>query len=189
MIKGFSFIWGKNIFHCGKYIMGYWFDHNDILKVPADDKSGFGIKFDLPIGKIIRPIPYFWKLDFWKKDKLWVQDILDKGEDYAIKFFGQELYDRMMTLPSYHWVKRTIWNPWYAKYAFVLRIFSFLWPSISIATPWLSFHIGSKAAQIDPFTRDITWCEDIDRELALEEEPKDQFNILALSSTLRTKRG
>jgi len=188
MIKGFSFIWGKGIFYCGKYVMGYFFDHNEVLKVPDEEKSGFGMKFDLAIGKVIRPIPYFWKLDFWKPKKLFVQDILDKGEEYSRDFFGNKLYERIMTLPPYHWPKRTIWNPWYAKYAFVLRTFSFLWPSISIGTPWLSFHIGSKAAQIDPFTRDITWCEDVDRELALEEEPRDLYNILALSYTIRTRR-
>lgn len=189
MIKGFSFIWGKGIFHIGKYIKGYWFDHNDILKLPDEEKSGFGIKFDLPIGKVIRPIPYFWKGDFWKRDKLLVQDILDEGEEYSREFFGDVLYERMMTLPSYHWTRRTIWNPWYALYAFVLRTPSFLWPSISIGTPLLSFHIGSKAAKIDPFTRDITWCEENERQLALKEEPKDLFHILALSYTLRTKRG
>ncbi len=188
MLKGYSFIWGKNVFYCGKYVKRYFFDDNDFYEVPPEERTGFGIKLDLGIGKVIRPIPYFWKLDFWKKDKLLVQDILDEGEEYAIEFFGKKLYDRMMTLPSYHWVKRTIWNPWYALYKFVLRIPTFVWPSISIGTPWLNFHIGSKAAQIDPFTRDITWCEDIDRELALKEEPKDQFDTLALSTTLRNNR-
>jgi hypothetical protein len=192
MIKGYSFIWGirdtVKTFYLGKYVKGYWWDNNDYIEHPKPRNQGFGIKIDIGIGKIIRPIPYFWKLDFWKKDKLWVQDILDKGEGYSREFFGDVLYERMMTLPSYHWVKRTIWNPWYAKYAFVLRTFSFLWPSISIGTPLLSFHIGSKAAQIDPFTRDITWCEENERQLALKEEPKDQFNILALSYTLRNTR-
>ena len=188
MIKGYSFIWGKGVFYYGKYVKKYFFDDNEFYKVPKEERTGFGIKVDLGIGKVIRPIPYFWKLDFWKKDKPRIQDILDEGEDYAREFFGNTLYERIMKLPDYHYIKRTIWNPWYALYKFVLRTPTFIWPSISIGTPWLNFHIGSKSAQIDPFTRDITWCEKNERQLALKEKPTDQFDILALSMTLRTTR-
>lgn len=188
MIKGFSFIWGKDVFYCGRYAKGYWFDSNDVLKKPEGGRTGFGIKFDVAIGKIIRPVPYFWKLGFWRKDKPVIQDILDEGEDYAREFFGGDLYDEIMLLSPHHWEKRTVWNPWYALHRFVLRTPSFIWPSFSIGTPWLSFHVGSKAAQIDPFTRDLTWCGRKEERLALLEEPQDRFYALAISATLRKKR-
>lgn len=192
MIKGYSFIWGirdtVKTFYLGKYVKGYWWDRNDYIKHPKPRNQGFGIKIDIGVGKVIRPVPYFWKLGFWKKDKSRIQDILDEGEDYARFFFGDTLYERIMKLPDYHYIKRTVWNPWYALYKFVLRIPTFIWPSFSIGTPLLSFHIGSKAAKIDPFTRDITWCEENERRLALKEEPKDQFDTLALSMALRNNR-
>jgi len=188
MLKGFSFIWGKNVFHCGKYVKGYWFDRNDMIDKPKGKKTGFGIKLDLAIGKIIRPIPYFWELGFWKKDKPMIQDILNEGLDFAMDYFGNDLYEQIMLLPSYHWPKRTVYNPWYARYAFVLRIPSFVWPSISIGTPWINFHIGSKSFKVDPFTRDRTWCGHKERKLALRDEPHDRFYALALSTTIRNNR-
>jgi len=192
MIKGWSFIWGirdgVKTFYIGKYVKGYWWDRNDFIKHPKPRTTGLGVKIDIAIGKVIRPIAYFWKLEFWKKDKPVIQDILDEGEDFAKEFFGEKLYKRILTLKPHHWVKRTIWNPWYALYTFVLRIPTFVWPSFSIGIGWFSFHVGSKAAKIDPFTRDITWCEDRDRELALKEEPTDQFDTLALSITVRNNR-
>ena len=188
MIKGISFIWGKNVFYAGKYVKRYFFDDNDFHEVPPEMRTGFGIKIDLAIGRVIRPIPYFWKLGFWKKDKPVIQDILNEGEDYAREFFGGDLYDEIMLLSPHHWDKRTIFNPWYALHRFVLRIPSFIWPSFSIGTPWLNFHIGSKAAQIDPFTRDRTWCGHKERDLAGQDEPRDRFNSLALSITIRNNR-
>jgi len=188
MIKGLSFIWGPGIFYCGKFIRGYWFDDNDVLKKPAGERTGFGIKLDIAIGKIIRPVPYFWKPGFWKKDKPVIQDILNEGEDYAREFFGEDLYYEITQLSPHHWPKRTVWNPWYALHWFVLRTPSFIWPSFSAGTPWFSFHIGSKAAKIDPFTRDRTWCGKTEERLAMLEDPQDQFQALALSITLRKTR-
>lgn len=186
MIKGYSFIWGKGIFHCGKYIMGTWFDDNHLYK--AEERKGFGVKIDLAIGKVIRPIGYFWKPGFWKKDKPVIQDILDEGEDYSKEFFGKELYKRIMTLDKYHWVKRTIWNPWYALNWFVLRIPTFVWPFISISTPWINFYIGNRSFKVDPFTKDITWCEENERKLAEAVEPKDRFYALSYSISVRDNR-
>lgn len=188
MLKGLSFIWGKDVSYLGKFVRGYWFDDNDVNEKPAGRKTGFGIKFDLATGRVIRPIPYFWELGFWKKDKPVIQDILDVGQEFAREFFGDELYEEIIQLPPYHWIKRTVYNPWYARHAFVLRIPPFIWPSISIGTPWFSFHIGSKAAQIDPFTRDRTWCGKKEERLALLEDPQDQFYALALSATIRKSR-
>lgn len=188
MIKGLSFIWGKGVFHIGKYVMGYWFDRNDVIDKPKGEKIGFGIKIDLAMEKIIRPIPYFWELGFWKQDKPVIQDILDEGQTFARDYFGNDLYEQIILLPPYHWTKRTVYNPWYARHKFVLRTPSFIWPSISIGTPWLSFHIGSKSFKVDPFTRDQTWCGHKERELANKEAPHDRFYSLAISATIRTNR-
>jgi hypothetical protein len=188
MIKGFSFIWGRGVFHCGKYAKGTWFDNNDIHKVSHENLKGFGIKIDLAIGKVIRPIAYFWKLGFWKKDKPTIQDILDKGPEYGKKFFGKELYFEIMALSPHHWVKRTIWNPWYALHWFVLRLPTFIWPYISISTPWINFYIGNRSFKVDPFTRDRTWCGEKEKEMALKEEPTDRFYCLSYSISIRDNR-
>lgn len=188
MIKGYSFIYGKGVSYLGRYAKGYWFDWNDILRKPAGEKVGFGVKIDLAIGRMIRPIPYFWKLEFWKKDKPLILDILNEGGWYAREFFGDRLYLKIMQLESYQWAKRTVWNPWYALHAFVLRIPTFIWPSISIGTPWLNFHIGSKAYKVDPYTRDRTWCGRKEERWAMFEEPSASFYALAISTTIRNTR-
>ena len=41
---------------------GLWFDHD----IKEYQPSGFGIKLDLLFGKMIRPVPKFWKLGWWK---------------------------------------------------------------------------------------------------------------------------
>ena len=186
MIKGYSFIWGKGIFYCGKYVMGTWFDDNHLYE--AEESKGFGVKIDLAIGKVIRPIAYFWKLGFWKKNKPSIQDILNEGEDYAKEFFGERLYNEIMQLSPHQWPKRTIWNPWYALHWFVLRIPTFPWPFISICTPWINFYIGNRSFKVDPFTRDRTWCGENERNLAEAEEPKDRFYALSYSISVRDNR-
>lgn len=42
-----------------------WFDHDDKEYQP----HGWGIVFKLSIGKMIRPIPKFWKLGWWRGDE------------------------------------------------------------------------------------------------------------------------
>ncbi len=42
-----------------------WWDHDEREYTP----SGWGIKFDLLVGKMIRPIPKFWKLGFWRGER------------------------------------------------------------------------------------------------------------------------
>jgi len=137
---------------------------------------------------VTRPIPFFWRLGFWKKDKPVIQDILDGGEKFAREYFGNKLYEQIILLPPYHWTKRTVYNPWYALHRFVLRTPAFIWPSFSLGTPWVSFHLGSKAAKIDPFTRDRTWCGHAERDLAKKDPPQDRFDSLALSITIRKNR-
>jgi len=188
MIKGYSIIFGKGISYAGKFVAGTWFDDNSLYEISPTDKKGFGFKVDLAIGKMIRPISYFWKLGFWKKDKRMIKDILARGEGYAMRFFGEKLYSKIILLPPYHWDKRTIWNPWYALHWFVLRIPTFIWPYISISTPWINVYAGCRRFKVDPFTRDRTWCGHKERKLAEQEEPADRFHALSFSISIRTSR-
>jgi hypothetical protein len=186
-IKGFSFIWGKRIFHCGRYSYGYWFDRCTLNH--QKERIGWGMKFDIAFGNIIRPIPSFWKAGFYTR-KPTIQEVLDKGEDEFTKYFGEQLANDILSLDPHHYPLRSAHNPWYAKYWFVLRIISrwIPWPSFSIGTPLISFHIGSKGMQGDPFTRDITWCSKKEEELAVMYDPKDRFHALAISWTIRNHR-
>lgn len=43
---------------------GLWFDHDSRDYQP----KGWGIKLNLVVGKLIRPIPYFWHPKFWQGD-------------------------------------------------------------------------------------------------------------------------
>jgi hypothetical protein len=41
----------------GSYERGLWFDHDDRQYQP----DGFGVKFDIVAGQMIRPVPKFWE--------------------------------------------------------------------------------------------------------------------------------
>jgi len=188
MIKGYSLICGKGVSYAGKFVRGTWFDDNDYYEANQDDMKGFGFKLDLAIGKLIRPIGYFWKPKFWGGNKKTIKDILDRGEIYSRNFFGGDLYEKILLLPAYHYPKRTVWNPWYALHWFVLRMLKFPWPFISVGTPWINFYLGCRSFKVDPFTRDITWCGHKERELARKEAPPDRFYALSLSISVRNNR-
>ena len=44
---------------------GNWYDSDDKIYHPA----GWGVKFDIVIGKMIRPVPCFWKKGFWRGEE------------------------------------------------------------------------------------------------------------------------
>ena len=186
MTKGFSLIFGKGIFHVGKFVSGTWFDNNDLLD--PESKRGWGIKIDIPIGKLVRPVGYFWKPAFWKRDKPLIIDYMLEGTQFCEDFFGKKLFAKILTLGPYHWNKRTVWNPWYARHSFVFRTWSFVWPYISVGTPWLNFYVGVREFKVDPFTKDITWCGSKDRKQAQKEEPQDRYYALAPSISVRNNR-
>ncbi len=185
-IKGLSFIWGKGIFHLGKYKRGYWFDANTKYDPDEKDPKAFGIKIDFAIGNMIRPIPCFWKKEFITQ-KPTIKEIIDRDILYAKEYFGEELFDEIKHLNPYQY-KRGAYNPWFAIHWFVLRIPKLPTLSFSIGTPWRNFHIGSKGYKIDPFTKDRTWCNKSDKIKAIKEEPKENFYGLALSATFRKSR-
>jgi len=188
MLKGLSFILGKGVSHCGGFVKGTWFDNNSLHEMPQGERTGWGIKADLAIGKVLRPIPYFWELGFWKKEKPVIQDILDAGQEFARYYFGNDLYEQIILLPPRHWIKRTVWNPWYALYWFVLRTPILVWPFISVGTPWVSFYIGCRSFGVDPFTRDRTWCGKKEERVALRDPLKNSFYALSPSVSIRRDR-
>ena len=53
----------------GSFERGLWFDHDKKEYQP----HGWGIKCDLVVGHMIRPVPKFWKKDqnVWKGDEPW----------------------------------------------------------------------------------------------------------------------
>jgi len=65
-IKGISFFASRHKKYAGKYIRGRWADQNELVRVPVEEQTGFGFKFDIMFGWTIRPIPMFWKLGWWK---------------------------------------------------------------------------------------------------------------------------
>jgi hypothetical protein len=53
----------------GSYERGLWFDHDE----KKHQAKGFGLKFDIIAGHMIRPVPKFWEKDTnpWKGDDPW----------------------------------------------------------------------------------------------------------------------
>jgi hypothetical protein len=53
----------------GAYERGLWFDHGRKQRLP----EGFGLKFDIVAGQMIRPVPKFWKAgnNPWKGGEPW----------------------------------------------------------------------------------------------------------------------
>jgi len=53
----------------GSYERGLWFDHD----LKQQQAGGFGMKFDIVAGQMIRPVPKFWEKSNnpWKGDEPW----------------------------------------------------------------------------------------------------------------------
>ena len=190
-IVGLSLIIGKGIFHAGKFQRGVWFDNCELLKLPKEERTGFGFKIDLCFGRTIRPIGMLWKKEYWNNEKLRIMDI---PEDQWDDFFGEELAIKIRHLKiiDIDRLKHGAYNPWYGKRWFVLRLSKWL-PSIFISIgfgTFLSFYFGNKAYQVDPFTRDITWTNEADRVKALDKSDgsDDYYFALCPSFTFRKTR-
>lgn len=192
-IKGITFIFGKGVFHLTKkYISGLWFDKNDYYKQPQDNRKGFGVLFKLSFGYIVRPIPVFWKISFWNR-KIKIRDIPQETWD---DFFGKELAGKLRILnPECY--KYSIYNPWFAKQLFVLRIPKWV-PTffISIGTPWKNLYFGFKDFEVDvpnlpgnvSSGRDISWTNRSDEIRAQKNKPRDIYFALCPSGTIRKER-
>jgi hypothetical protein len=55
---------------CSSFERGLWWDHDERDYKP----QGWGIKFDVLFGKMIRPIPLFWTKKYWQDMKSGSQD-------------------------------------------------------------------------------------------------------------------
>ena len=53
----------------GSYERGLWFDHD----IKQQQSAGFGMKFDIVAGQMIRPVPKYWEKSNnpWKGDEPW----------------------------------------------------------------------------------------------------------------------
>ncbi len=113
-MKGYSLIWHTNFKYAGSYVSGLFSDNN-ILNNPKE-KSGWGIKLDLPIGPMAFPVKYIQTFFPQKK----ISEIpFSKWNDV----FGRPLANRLRDkLPDghspseVHDFKYGIYNPWKAKF-------------------------------------------------------------------------
>lgn len=189
MIKGISLIVGKGIFHSGSYKRGVWFDNNEILKLPREKRTGWGLKIDLCFGRTIRPIGLLWDREYWNNEKTAIHDIPEnKWNDY----FGDQLAEKIRRLKQIDEtrLKHGTFNPWYAKKWFVMRLPKWIpsfFISVGLGKKW-SFYIGNKAYQVDPFTRDLTWTNQDDRDRAWESITGNSYFALCPSATSRKTR-
>ena len=188
-ITGLSLILGKGIKHFGKYKRGIWFDNNEILKLPKEQRTGFGLKIDICFGRTIRPVGILWNKECWNNEKMKIYDLDESQWD---EFFGVLLAGRIRRLKQFDptRLKHGAYNPWYAKKWFTLRLPKWIpsmFISVGLGKKW-SFYIGNKAYQIDPFTRDITWANAKDRKRAMREKPATSYFALCPSATSRPTR-
>ena len=188
-IFGLSLIMGKGIFYMGSYKRGIWYDNNQKLKLPKEQRTGFGFKIDLCFGNTVRPIGRFWDKEFWNNEELRIIDIPSWQWD---EFFGIRLAGKLRRLQAIDPTRlfHGCWNPWYGKKLFVLRLPKWM-PSLFISVglgELFSFYIGSKAYKIDVLTRDLTWVNKKDIERAKRATPTDSYYALCPSFTFRRTR-
>jgi hypothetical protein len=205
-MKGYSFIRCSRLKYSGDYVRGLWPDRNDLLPRVAKDvhealvdddecdvHTGWGIKFDIVYGHVVRPVAKQIKRLFSKKK---IKDIA--FEDYN-EVFGEEVGPRVKKVfdsENGHSGKYSVYNPWYGVFTKVARSGgedkkSFF---LAITTPWKSFYIGKKTYECDPLNNDYSWANEEDVERAkqymidnkLEGSPYCLY--LCWSATMRSHR-
>jgi len=202
-IKGFSFIWHlSEILYLGKYVAGIFSDNNYRYRNP--NKEGWGIKIDIYLAPIIRPVPKFWKKEFYQERPI----IADRVTDVSVfgsslwaklrkkRMFGVEKIKDVPDISEVHDYKYNLYNPWKGIYWFVLRIPACI-PLVffSVSTPWRSFYCGFKTSKIEPFLRkppsvdqgDYTWCGQNEMDLA-NKAGGDMFRSSVPSGSIRRDR-
>jgi len=159
----------------GPFASGVFSDNNTHLRLPVEERTGWGIKVDIFKALTVRPVPCFWEREAWiaedKKTKIW--DIINDAPK-AIAFFGGKVYSILKmkqgteTDPKkVHDFKFSITNCWKGKFWFLFRLPYWLpLVFVSISTPWKSGYIGFKTYKCEPFFNgfhsweehgDITW--------------------------------
>ena len=188
-ITGLSLIIGKGIFYAGKFKRGIWHDNNQKMKLPKEQRTGFGFKIDFCFGNTVRPIGQFWDKEFWNNEELRIIDIPSWQWD---EFFGVRLAGKLRRLQAIDptRLRHGAFNPWYGKRWLVLRLPKWL-PSIFISVglgTLFSFYMGNKAYKVDVLTRDLTWVNKKDIERAKRATPTDSYYALCPSFTFRRTR-
>jgi len=195
-INGWTIALGTGVKYFGKHNRAMWFDdeENTGVRLKEEDKKGFGFMISIMCGYTIRPIAQWFNYKYYKdRRKIMIRDIPDyKMED----FFGEELGRRILTL-KYKTGKYSVYNPWFGKRWFVLRIPSWV-PSIffSISTPWKNLYLGSKGYEVDlpnvpgiqSSEKDISWVNKGDFERGRKNDPHDVYYALCPSASFRKDR-
>ncbi len=202
-IKGLSIVIGKDFKYIGTYIKGVFHDNCELYD--TSNKTGWGIKFDIFFAPMVRPLPRFWKWQFWKGLKgLKIYDIPVQTWD---KFFGKTIADKLrlkkpahvVDIKQVHDYHFNAYNPWKGKYWIVFRLPSWIpKPFIAIGTSWKSIYLGFKTSKIEPFypdvlnidadCNDVTWCSEIDVNRAKKCKPTHMYRSAILSATIRNNR-
>ena len=120
-ISGLSLIIGQGIFYIGSYKKGIWYDNCALLKLPKEQRTGFGFKIDLCFSNTVRPIGLFWDKEFWNNEELRIIDIPSWQWD---EFFGIRLAGKLRRLQAIDPTRlfHGAFNPWYGRRWFVLRL-------------------------------------------------------------------
>lgn len=196
-IKGWTIAYGTGIKYYGEHTHAMWFDdeeNNNGVKIPEEDKKGFGFMFTLMFGYTIRPIAQWFNYKYYRdRKKIMIRDVPD---DEMEDFFGEELGKRILEL-KHKTGKYSVYNPWFGKRWFVFRLPKWI-PSIffSISTPWKNLYLGSKTYEVDlpnvPGTKssgkDISWVDDADFERGMKNKPHDVYYALCPSASFRSDR-
>ena len=196
-ISGISFIWGSDMTYWGKWKSGLWSGKNDLIRLPEEERTGWGMKFDINFGETALPIGELYSWGFWagfQADAIADGHINDVPIDKRNEVFGPVIAERILHLAP-NWQTKSIWNPWVGRYW--VRYQSPSWiPGFffSVNTPWKSFYIGNgKDFEQSPLLwpengefggNDSTWSNDNDREDARKSSTKSVFR-LSPSSTIR----
>lgn len=215
-VTGISIIYhSKAIMYLGKYVAGIFSDNNYMYR--NTENKGWGFKFDLYFAPLIRPIPKFWRKEFYKEEPK-IKDVIDTP--LQNKYFNEELIKRLKEKQTYmigvdenipensevYDFKFGVLNPWKGQYLFVFRVPKII-PFIffSLSTPWINCYLGFKTSKIEPFLNkkcftvdvegknrpvdqgDYTWSEKKERNLA-EKINDNMFRSAVPSGSFRMKR-
>lgn len=141
-ITGYSFIWSSDLTYCGPWKSGLWYGKNDLIRLPEEERNGWGMKFDINYGETVVPIGELYTWGFWagfQADAIEDGHIKDVPLEKRNEVFGPVIAERISYLDP-NWMTKSIWNPWVGRYWFVYRSPSIL-PGffLSVNTPWRSF--------------------------------------------------
>lgn len=159
-----------------------------------------GIKFDLCVGNIARPIPCVWLKEFWKSSPT-ISSVMEDTTK-AIKWFGANVYKKLLEKQAkldnvpFNQVRDMKFgcaNPWKGKYWFVFRLPPYIPVAFLSIRLWkFLFYIGFKSSKIDPFPSNIigvdqgdcTWTS-LQDEILANKEHQTYYRAIVPTVSLR----